>query len=289
MSTNIHTGVKFKTGSIFEIKEKLKQFKDDYLVPEIEKDVFKLLVYQIVDAMDREKMGESGIILDRGDSLSSQFVLDFTHRQAEIRRTKMRDPEVDFSFEVAILPHLESGELLGIVYSEKSKFFDKFLELDFVEPFPYWNSTDRPDELTDEEWEKRGEIWDEACPTAPIECGFSTNLISLERFTYGLGFSELKAEDYKEYYPPKNIRVKKLAKDGMYKIFGESMEEEEIEALLEKGPGTYHSKFLRWYESEEAKEKEKELENEAYKTISDYYTQEEMDNYTPAKKDEEIN
>jgi len=43
------------------------------------------------------------------------------------------------------------------------EFEHRALELPYVEDFAYWDNTDPPENVSDEEWKRRGEIWEEVC------------------------------------------------------------------------------------------------------------------------------
>ena len=68
-----------------------------------------------------------------------------------------RSPGYDFEFSVALLPSAHGT--LALVFTECSELFDAFGKSELVAPYPYWNSHDRPDDLTDAEWDERGATW----------------------------------------------------------------------------------------------------------------------------------
>lgn len=62
--------------------------------------------------------------------------------------------------EVQIFEPLDDGRILGYVFNNNEFMYGKnLLELPFVEDFSYWNNTDKPDELTEDEWLNRSEAW----------------------------------------------------------------------------------------------------------------------------------
>lgn len=62
--------------------------------------------------------------------------------------------------DVQIFEPLEDGRILGYVFNNnESQYVKNLLELPFVEDFGYWNNTDKPDELTEDEWSDRCEAW----------------------------------------------------------------------------------------------------------------------------------
>lgn len=52
------------------------------------------------------------------------------------------------------------GEYYMTCYTACIELQDEVVDFFEADNFEYWNNTDRPDELTEEEWEERSEIWD---------------------------------------------------------------------------------------------------------------------------------
>ena len=83
----------------------------------------------------------------------------------------------------------DDNHLLFITYGnvftdylyELIKNKDKFIEKYEIEEYGYWNNTDRPEEITIKEWEKRESDWNKALPGPGItaRCGLCTcNIIN---------------------------------------------------------------------------------------------------------------
>lgn len=124
----------------------------------------------LLDVLSEDKMrAPNGNYID--DAI--QALLE---RAAELERSGRRDPSIDMSCEVVLLPH-DTG-LYGIAYTENRKIDHCFFAFSGVERFAYWDNTDPPDEVTEIDWAKRGRIWRELLPGAgiPAECGFSRKL-----------------------------------------------------------------------------------------------------------------
>lgn len=61
---------------------------------------------------------------------------------------------------VQIFEPLEDGRILGYVFTNnEEKYYENLLKLPFIKEFGYWNNTDKPEELTDDEWNDRYEAW----------------------------------------------------------------------------------------------------------------------------------
>ncbi len=94
-----------------------------------------------------------------------------------IRVQQQRVPQVDTDFTVLVIP---SGEqMLGIVYTERQAWFDAWCKLPGVEEFGYWDNTDQPDGVSDDEWDARSRAWSVLGSNPVSMQGFSIELVSL--------------------------------------------------------------------------------------------------------------
>jgi len=78
-------------------------------------------------------------------------------------RDKQKEDRIQFSLssnvEVVYLRHPETQETFCFVYGDNEML--EIFENEFGEPFQYWNNSDQPDELTDEEWKGRLRTWEQ--------------------------------------------------------------------------------------------------------------------------------
>lgn len=132
-------------------------------------------------------------------------------RVREIERTHYRDPEVDFSFSMAVIPC--NGRVYGLLYTEVAEFDEMWYAEELVERYPYWNNADPPDGISWEEWEERGREWNTVLEMdgiggydAPALRGFSATCVPLF-----LPFP--KPEEVLAYVPTFEERVMRHAKD----------------------------------------------------------------------------
>ena len=101
------------------------------------------------------------------------------------RHSATRSPSYDFEFSVALLPSPHGT--LALVFTECRELFDAFGKSELVQPYPYWDSHDRPNDLTDDEWNERGAAWGAAlgrgvpslngpCVELSQACGYGADL-----------------------------------------------------------------------------------------------------------------
>ncbi len=102
--------------------------------------------------------------------------------QDAVRTTGRRDPEADTDCSVLILP--VEGGFLGRVFSEHAALRAIVLDVPEFEEFHYQTSTDRPETVTETDWEERRRLWEAATD------GFS-GAFSDHGFTYEMSRMEL--------------------------------------------------------------------------------------------------
>lgn len=103
--------------------------------------------------------------------LSAKWKID--ERFYNIEKTNTRDPEYDFGFDATFIP--TKDKILTLIYTEQSECIKVFESFPNVHPYPYYNNTDKPDNISNDEWEARGAEWDNALEPYDIPAlqGFS--------------------------------------------------------------------------------------------------------------------
>lgn len=93
-----------------------------------------------------------------------------------IKKTGMRDPDVDFSFDITVFPY--GSACIYKLYTEQRTFIKLFEEIFLhVRDFHYQDSTDKPDDVMDEEWERRRIAWKYILGShPPNKMGFTINI-----------------------------------------------------------------------------------------------------------------
>ena len=77
--------------------------------------------------------------------------------QREVSTKGVRNPLVDFEFQLSLMPY--QGHVYGIIYTEQKEWSDIWMKRPGVVDYSYWNNSDRPDEISDQEWDNRGKVW----------------------------------------------------------------------------------------------------------------------------------
>lgn len=73
---------------------------------------------------------------------------------------KIKKPEYDFFCDIVFFPM--ENEILAMLFAEQKSYIELFKEMPGVKPYPYWNNTDRPADLTEDQWKIRELKWKEA-------------------------------------------------------------------------------------------------------------------------------
>ncbi|MCH6469874.1 hypothetical protein [Sinomonas terrae] len=73
-------------------------------------------------------------------------------------------------FEASIGDDPETGRLHLLVFADNPQYENTLDDMEGVEEYGYWNNTDRPDGLSEAEWDARREAWDRVMPSGvPVE------------------------------------------------------------------------------------------------------------------------
>ena len=122
--------------------------------------VIKALAKEVGDTANRA--GDVFALLNAG--LTEGFHQDWAGKDASAIgyatvKERMKSHEHAFQLVVTIF-HARGKALCTLHSSGMSEKF--FVENSGAVPFPYWNNTDRPDDMTQAQWNRRAKIWDEA-------------------------------------------------------------------------------------------------------------------------------
>ena len=120
-------------------------------------------------------------------------------KQQQDNQGKFHD--LNFEFNITFIP---SGKnILALTYCNyEEKYLQYWEALPNVSEYKYWNSTDRPKNISEKEWNIRAKKWDRALENSPIESGFNIMILS-----NNVIFNTNKII---EFQPSTNIRIKSM-------------------------------------------------------------------------------
>lgn len=269
MSTKIYGGFRFLINDFYAIHKELMIFREE-IATLAEKKKIQVVANLAVNRLDRMELG----LDDKTDKAPFFYaVSEFETRVSNLRKTRQRDPEVDFSCNMTI--HFVDDKLLGILYYEQSDFNKLWLSKEhLVEEYEYWNNVDHPEHLSDEEWEQREEDWDKALEGFETKVHFITGSPALN------GFSAECFNDNSYWMPPSVDEVvaaaksldKRVRRVSLDKLFVEKADEFKEKSSTKDYFGAYF-RFIDWIKKDDEgkqafENKMKELEPKLIRNIT---------------------
>lgn len=96
-----------------------------------------------------------------------------------LRLRRERAPDLDVSLSLTLIP-MSDGKVLGLIFTEQQALQDLWMQQPGVTPYPYWDHTDRPDDVSEEEWEARAARWEQALPSGvPALSGLTRTVVEV--------------------------------------------------------------------------------------------------------------
>jgi hypothetical protein len=159
MSTKIYRGFRLRTDSLSEAMKIVNAFR-----PWVQIQAEAVMDAFIENAEAAKKTPEA-----------DPFDLWVKLREKLVREKQRRVPAIDTDFSVTLIP--ANGVMLGIVYTEHTKWYDAWCQQPGVEEYSYWDNADEPESVT-EEWAARAQAWSVLNYEPACTQGFSINLVA---------------------------------------------------------------------------------------------------------------
>ena len=164
MSIKIYAGLISTTSDVFELRDEIAK-----CVEPIFKEKLKEAAAEA--AANVGKKFADVFILPQSFSAGQNVISTNTFVQRanlydvieSLRRYDVRTfSSLDFGYQVNIMPNGrgEGHNPLILVNSESPDYLNSVKKLTVVEEYPYWDNSDKPDEITSIEWLQRREAWD---------------------------------------------------------------------------------------------------------------------------------
>lgn len=238
MSIKLYNGFVFKSNDIREIRNNINEFRKQLepLVYQKTVEYFADESYMLFDYNSTHGIPNKGIL--------TQIYRKFAEKQDEVRVKGVRDPSVDFQFNVIVIP--SEDKFYGLFYTEQTDFAKLWKESDLYEEYMYWNNTDQPEDITVEEWRERGDVWESLLAEhhyVPALAGMSFSVIQEQ--TYDIP----KTTEVVDAIPSINDRASVRARDNMFKRFGEKKK------MTDNNVMKIYKEFLTFMDSDEGKKK----------------------------------
>lgn len=220
MSTKIYNGYVLPKQSMEELLvfckdmgNRMKEKKQNIIIKTLATMIIHMLDSTSAGLADKVKLGEKAL----GKSLYGN-ALESLRSRIDKRNKFERDPQFDFGCNIMLFPM--EDKVLCLLYCEHSELEKIWNEN--VQEYHYQNQTDKPDEISNEEWEQRRKDWNEALGGdgwgRPIDNGFKFTFTDEEvSYPYPVieeviaelpSFEERLAEISKEKYVSDYIKSK---------------------------------------------------------------------------------
>lgn len=177
MSWKVYSGFKVQNAS-FEIVAKMVDEFQEAIKPVIDEKLSKVLLRMAVDAIDAAALsGSPAPSSPFGDAVSSY--LD----TAEERNAKgLRFPGKDFGVSISLFPF--EGAVYGMTHAEDRDLENLWKSAPNVVDFAYWDNSDPPESVSEEEWAERSRVWSAIFEkeSTPAKAGFGRECASSVQF-----------------------------------------------------------------------------------------------------------
>lgn len=198
MSTKIYNGYRLKGNpSLLEVHEFCLKLKNK-IKPLAEKTFKRHLINEMMDVYDKNQFGiyDQAMYFVNKESNSLFWGIDkfLRSKMDHIKVSQHRDPAYDYEFSISIHPH-KNGSTLLMLFTERSELTKAFNKMKEVEEYHYQDQSDKPKNISDKKWEKRGNEWNDVLDGngygIPSECGFIyTPYSDVSRCIFGLDKKE---------------------------------------------------------------------------------------------------
>lgn len=211
MSIKIYNGLLFE-GTYLELAEKLKQISKQVKeeVKGIVSRIASIDIHLAYDALN------AGIEIEKVEEMITP-VLDETLNRIKIRKGQ----SYSFLFKKLCRMHLKEYEFTVVTYpltDNKILLYPlnegiciDFTEIEGFKEYGYWDNTDKPECVTEEEWMQRKKDWDTVSEGRFIDGAFSYLLLDHESFCFHQDFDLIPQpiKERRKWLKAYNIDVQK--------------------------------------------------------------------------------
>jgi hypothetical protein len=233
MSTKIYNGYRLRAASLRSVDRIINRFRAR-AVPVLREAAVRRIVEVAVRLIDVRALGrQTDAAADEPPILYATTTVGEAYRK--IYTTSKRDPYHDFDCHICVVSAKRAT--LALLYTENHDVTKLWERTRGVEPFPYWNNADQPEDVSPRAWRARGRIWEQAVGHAtPATCGYTTELLGI----YGL--PNPTAEEMLRLAPDVDTRARSFAFDDV--VGKRAMDEGKVDF------GKVNE-AMRWAQSEE--------------------------------------
>lgn len=175
MSTKIYTGYHLGNPTFFELNNLLNDYRkkvEEIMLGLYVEDFAKKTV-EIVDGLSFGNLAHR----PAENSIMSSVYWDMVDQIRKGEASDSRLEGLDLTARVWVFPI--DGAILAYVGTEHGEYLEAFGAMPGVKEYGYWDNSDKPDEVTEEEWGQREKDWGKALFKHTLsECGPSYHFSS---------------------------------------------------------------------------------------------------------------
>ncbi len=169
MSTKIYDGLVAVDANVFTVATRIREILAPAFIAR-----FGEIFEELQDLPEGATWDDSNGMFT-GKEVISGHSLDFRlyKKIEELDKSKVWTfSDADIMYQVTILPNMAGGNPLVMVFGNESREYIKMIiDAGIVKEYGYWDNSDYPDDVTDEEWAVRKKAWSGIFDNAPAEVG----------------------------------------------------------------------------------------------------------------------
>lgn len=212
MSTKIYHGYRSPVMTLTELSEFSARLRENLQqkAKEIASGIMAELAVEIIDwiTVSPDVAGlDKYVAPDNSHDVFSQNALSVAYRHCLERwKKKNRDPEIDLSFTVSILP--VQRKICYIISTEQQEFRELWESMPEISEYEYYDNAARPEHISSRDWKQRKKDWEEALKYmgVPSMNGFTIDAVYAASPFYDVDRSKLGL-----FIPNFERRVDKIA------------------------------------------------------------------------------
>jgi hypothetical protein len=155
MSTKIYTGFKINNINNFE---ELNQFRKELIIDAKKKQnelSTKLMLLSAIGTLDLYTVGFD--VPKKEEIVFNHGYHHVNERFREFKKSNQKDPVYDLRFEIVVFLN---NPLLAIFIGDNRNMMKVFENHPNVEYYGYWNNSDGPEDVSDDDWKQREKDWE---------------------------------------------------------------------------------------------------------------------------------
>lgn len=171
MSIKIYNGYKLPNWNLQELyvfskalRKEVRELSKKLATKKMAQKCIGFFDYMFLPDHHKELFPDIKDYIEKGNNKSGSALFlayqKMMEHEFEIQVNHKKIPEYDFSFDLTVFPSKDG--ILAMLFAEHKAYVDMFKSIEGIELYPYWDNTDKPENITQEEWDKRRDEWLEA-------------------------------------------------------------------------------------------------------------------------------